>query len=176
MGRCAHAWAWPFRRWGQGRPWALAVALPLVLTIGAPGRCRDDFGRWRGWLQDCRIQIDGQNDWSCQQLVVIQTSDQVLSLRFLKNREERHGNQQLQLIGTVPAGEGLECSPNGCGLTPKLQLTVTGLATMQFDERGLARTMPTGAVARGQCQWRQRQLRCQFQSRQGAKGTIQASL
>ncbi|MFM8525787.1 MAG: hypothetical protein ACKOCM_09230 [Cyanobacteriota bacterium] len=141
-----------------------------------PGRCRDDFGRWRGGLQECRIQIEGQSGWLCRQLVVVQTSDQVLSLRFLKNREDRQGNQQLQLIGTMPAGEGLDCNPNGCSLTPRLQLMVTGLATMQFDGRGLARTTPTGAVAKGQCQWRQRQLRCQFQVRQGAKGTIQASL
>ena len=163
----------PARRAGQ---LVLAVALPLLILSQEAGRCRDDFGRWQGSLQDCRIQIQGQSSWSCQRLEVVQTSDQVLSLRFLQHPGQRNEQQRLQLIGTVNSGEGLDCSPNGCALTPQLHLLVTALSHLQFDGRGLAQRTPTGSGASGRCQWLQRQLRCSIQTGRGPNWTIQARL
>jgi hypothetical protein len=152
------------------------VMIPLGL-VATPGvRARDDFGRWQTSLQDCQIRPEGQSGWTCQRLEVVQTSDQVLSLRFVHNQGSQQDHRRLQLIGTVKDGEGLDCNTNGCKLTPQLNLVVTGLATMQFDGRGLARGTPQGSVARGTCQWLNRQLRCRFTAGTGKAWTIQAYL
>jgi hypothetical protein len=161
---------------GQKHSWVLALTLPLGLAMGTPGWCRDDFGRWQGPLQECLISVEGQKAWNCQRLEVIQTSPQVISLRFLRTQDGLLSPRRLQLIGRINGGEGLDCDANGCTLTPQLHLEVTALATMQFDGRGLAKAMPIGNVARGQCQWQQRQLRCRFQVGKGPDWSIQASL
>jgi hypothetical protein len=114
--------------------------------------------------------------WVCQRLEVIQTNPQVISLRFLRTQDDLLSPRRLQLIGRINGGEGLDCDANGCTLTPQLHLEVTAIATMQFDSRGLAKVMPIGNVARGQCQWQQRQLRCRFQVGKGPDWSIQASL
>ena len=160
----------------QRRHWLFGLTIPLGLAMGTPGWCRDEFGRWQGSVQECLIKVEGQNAWSCQRLEVIQTSQQVLSLRFLRTQDGLMSPRQLQLIGRVNGGEGLDCDPNGCTLTPQLHLEVTALATMQFDGRGLAKAMPNGNVAKGQCQWLERQLRCRFQAGHGPNWSIQASL
>lgn len=162
--------------WLQAGRRGLALGLGLAILSPGAGRCRDDFGRWQGSLQECRIQIQGQRGWSCQRLEIVQTSDQVLSLRFLRLPDQRKDQQRLQLIGLVTNGEGLDCSPNGCALTPQLHLLVTGLSHLQFDGRGLALTTPIGTTASGHCQWQQRQLRCSIQTGRGPNWTIQARL
>ena len=168
------------RRLGKPRTSRITKGLALVIPLGLAATtgvsARDDFGRWQGGLQNCQIRQEGQNGWHCQRLEVVQTSDQVLSLRFVRSQDSQQDHRRLQLIGTVKEGEGLDCNPNGCQLTPQLNLVVTGLSTMQFDGRGLARATPLGAVARGTCQWLNRQLRCRFSAGAGGAWTIQASL
>lgn len=152
----------------------MAIAL-LVLNADA-GRSGDRFGRWQGSLQDCRIQIDGRHGGTCQRLDVIQTSDEVLSLHFWRDRDDMIGHRRLQLIGTMKAGEGLSCSEQGCSLTPRLDLLVTGLTNLSFDRRGTVRSAPDGTAAQGRCQWQQRQLHCRFRPGKGPPWTIDARL
>ena len=154
----------------------LASVLPWLLAPGGAGVCRDDFGRWQAELPDCQVRSANGQSWSCQRLEVIQTSDQVISLRFVRQGDDRLEHRELQVIGIVKAGEGLDCNANGCSPTPSLHLMVTGLATLDSSGRGLAPTSPVGAVARGECQWLQRQLRCSLRAGQAPTWTIQASL
>jgi hypothetical protein len=146
------------------------------MTGAQSGQCRDDFGRWQGPLQDCRIEGEGGQGWSCRQLEVVQTSSDVLSLRFWRYRLDREGQRRLQVTGTMAAGEGLNCNEQGCALTPRLDLLVTGLNQLQVDDRGLATTTPMGSVASGRCQWLKRELSCRIESGRGPAWTITARL
>lgn len=167
---------WSCRCWCQGRGWPLAAVLTLVVSGIQAAHGRDDFGRWQGLVQDCRIESDGRQSWSCQRLEIVQTSDTVLSLRFWRDRQDREGQRRLQVVGMMKAGEGLDCNEHGCALTPRLNLLVTGLTELQVDGRGLAAAPPTGFEASGSCQWAQRRLRCRIQGGQGPRLTITARL
>lgn len=164
------------RQRGAGRRWARLLTIGLVLTASQSGQGRDDFGRWQGPLQDCRIEGEGRQGWSCRQLEVVQSSREVLSLRFWRYRLDREGQLRLQVVGTMVDGEGLNCNEQGCTLTPRLNLVVTGLNQLQMDDRGLATTIPMGSVASGRCQWLKRQLSCQIESGRGPAWTITARL
>lgn len=150
--------------------------LTLVLSGIQAAHGRDDFGHWQGLVQDCRIENDSHQGWSCQRLEIVQISDAVLSLRFWRHRLDREGQRRLQVIGVMTAGEGLDCNEHGCALTPRLNLQVTGLTELQVNGRGLAAAAPSGLEASGRCQWLQRQLRCRIQSGQGPSLTITARL
>lgn len=150
--------------------------LTLALSGIPAAHGRDDFGHWQGLVQDCRIENDSHQGWSCQRLEIVQTSDAVLSLRFWRHRQDREGQRRLQLIGVMPAGEGLDCNEHGCALTPRLNLQVTGLTELQVNGRGLAAAAPSGLEASGRCQWLHRQLRCRIQSGQGPAWSITARL
>jgi hypothetical protein len=129
----------------------------------------DDFGRWEQQLQSCQLdQSGGDGEASgigpqrCQTLRLNQQVEGLISVRFIGGSEgQRYSSRQMLFAGILAAGSrAMECQQGRCSPTWPIELDVNAVASMGFDDRGLALGVPRAQLARGRCRISPEQVSC----------------
>jgi hypothetical protein len=167
----------------------------LVLAIGLgsalswlycqPAGYAGGFGRWQSRVQQCSFEnssAGGRPDHQakrCHLVRLEQNLEGLLSVRFLADGSgPQELAEHLLFAGVLEQGQRpMHCHPDGrCLPRWPTRLVVATVAATSFDGRGLATTVPRTLLARGSCELRRAEVRCQASNDAGEVWSAKARL
>ena len=156
-------------------PARLVLVLSLGLGLGGAAQA-EGFGRWDTKLRDCTLlqglaglPLQAQRQ-TCQRLRLEQNMEGLLSVRLIqRSAHQRFGSQTLVFAGVLAKGQqAMRCNASGeCQPRWPIRLEVATVASSLVKEQGVAPTLPTAQLARGNCLLEHRTLQCQARDQNG---------
>jgi hypothetical protein len=175
------------RRGQPGQRLVVAIALGSVLSwMGCQSAGHaGGFGRWQSRVQQCSFERGaaggrpGHQARRCHLVRLEQNLEGLLSVRFLADGSgPQEQAEHLLFAGVLERGQRpMHCRPDGrCLPRWPTRLVVATVAATSFDGRGLATTVPRTLLARGNCELKRAEVRCQASNDAGEVWSAQARL
>jgi len=175
------------RREQQRQRLLLAIALGSALSwMGCQSAWQaGGFGRWQTRVRQCSFERGaaggepGPQARRCHLVRLEQNLEGLLSVRFLADgASPQERAVHLLFAGVLEQGQRpMLCRPDGrCLPRWPTRLAVATVAATSFDGRGLATTVPRTLLARGNCELKQTEVRCQASNDAGEVWSAQARL
>ena len=147
----------------------------------APGNAagNDGFGRWDMPISACQLKRQSgdaatEPPLRCQRVRLDQQLPGLLSIRFITPASPQlPTDRQMVFAGLLqPGSAAMQCHDGSCEPRGAMRLQVSAVAETGFQPQG---TLLQAQLARGQCQWQERHLRCEAASPNGARWWAEAS-
>ncbi|MEY3767455.1 MAG: hypothetical protein RLZZ11_525 [Cyanobacteriota bacterium] len=139
------------------------LLLPVLMLAPPSAQAQSEqFGRWQQQVQRCELEQRGAQPLRCQALQLDQRNAEVVRLILQADGATRGELLQFTLVGALAEGsEPMVCREGRCTLRQPLQVQLVSLSLARFDQRGLAKTLPSTWPVQGQCRIAPAALHCE---------------
>jgi len=152
----------------------LSLCLAGFFNYPALGqRTAENIGTLMLITKSCSRNLEDQAQGPCSRLVLDQLQKDVISLRFIARGKQPDSSNQLTLAGT--SQNSLQCKNTRCVITGPIELELSSISEVSYNNNGIAEEMPKAWPVLGNCKLELKSISCKARSIQGQRWEANAS-
>lgn len=152
----------------------LSLCLAGLFNYPALGqRTAENIGTLMLITKSCSRNLEDQAQGPCSRLVLDQLQKDVISLRFIARGKQPDSSNQLTLAGT--SQNSLQCKNTRCVITGPIELELSSISEVSYNNNGIAEEMPKAWPVLGNCKLELKSISCKARSIQGQRWEANAS-
>ncbi len=122
---------------------------------------------------NCSRNLEDQLQGPCSRVVLDQLQKDVISVRFIARGKQPDSSNQLTLAGT--SQNSLQCKNTRCVITGPIELELSSISEVSYNNNGIAEEMPKAWPVLGNCKLELKSINCKARSIQGQRWEANAS-
>ncbi|MEY4356110.1 MAG: hypothetical protein RLZZ89_1178 [Cyanobacteriota bacterium] len=122
---------------------------------------------------NCSRNLEDQPQGPCSRVVLDQLQKDVISVRFIARGKQPDSSNQLTLAGS--SLNSLECKNTRCVITGPIELELSSISEVSYNNNGIAEEMPKAWPVLGNCKLEVKSISCKARSIQGQRWEANAS-